>query len=544
MIGTTRVDGLAGREPHREVRARRRDDDRLLQDRRAALDPVDVDRRQSPGAEVELVGGRRVGGHCALGGEHRGAVRQAAPATGLVGPDLDQVREQRRREPAAFEQQPVEGGDEHVERVQRRTAVHARVQVALSRRAPPDGGRPCRARSDVEDGRVGVEHPRVEDHARSGVAGVLVEEVDDRRAADLLLGVAAKADVDGQAPFARKVERCAQERPELTLVVGDAAGVEPAVADLGRERVALPQLERRRRLNVEVPVTDDRRRLGGVLARGDERVDEGSFALLHDRRLPAAAPDELGDPVGRGTNIRRPVRVGADARDPQELGQLGQPASCSSVRESSVNIRVPAFCYRSLATGVILNDRGVAVSASSERMQYAQALEGFHRLRPSSARRRGRRVRREQPQVGERHARLRLVGRSSRTRRRTDLGRRVRPRDHPDLRRARGPEARHDERRAVARNEVEGVRRTESRGRSRCARASSSATARRSTPPRCAPTSTVGTTSRARSRTRVPRTTGRPSSVGSRRTTRSRAPRRAASSRAARPRAARPRRST
>ena len=200
-------DGLTRREPHREVRTRRRDDDRLLQDRRAAFDPVDVDRGERPGAEIELIGCRLVHGHGALGLEHGGAVGQAAPATGLVVADLDQVGEQRRREPAACGQQAVQRGEEHVECIQRRTAEHARVQVALS------GARfemkvERAARRPVEDRRVGVEHPRVEDHARGGVAGVLVEEVDDRRAADLLFGVAAEADVDRQASFARKVERC------------------------------------------------------------------------------------------------------------------------------------------------------------------------------------------------------------------------------------------------------------------------------------------------------------------------------------------------
>ncbi len=119
-----------------------------------------------------------------------------------------------------------------MQRVERRAAVYARVKVA------PAGTNfemeiERAAGADREDGRPVAEQRRVEDHARVRLARVLIEELDDRRAADFLFAVAAEADVDGQAPFAREVERGAQERPELALVVRHSPRVEPAVPDLG-----------------------------------------------------------------------------------------------------------------------------------------------------------------------------------------------------------------------------------------------------------------------------------------------------------------------
>ena len=80
-------------------------------------------------------------------------------------------------------------------------------------------------------------------------------------AAGLLLPVAADPQVDGQLVAGAQLLRRLQEHEELALVVGDAASVEPFVAKRRFERVGLPQLERRRRLDVEVPVTDDGRRV-------------------------------------------------------------------------------------------------------------------------------------------------------------------------------------------------------------------------------------------------------------------------------------------
>ena len=74
-------------------------------------------------------------------------------------------------------------------------------------------------------------------------------------------------------------------------------------------------------------VTEDERRIGAA-ARGDERVDERPFGALDDLGLPTAAPEELDEPVGRGANVGRVVRVGADARNAQEL--TSTPASVRS----------------------------------------------------------------------------------------------------------------------------------------------------------------------------------------------------------------------
>ena len=94
-------------------------------------------------------------------------------------------------------------------------------------------------------------HAVEEDHARVGAALVLLEELDDRLTADLLLAVRDEADVDRERPVGREQACRVQQHPKLALVVSDAARVEPLVADRRLERVGFPKLERRRRLHVE-----------------------------------------------------------------------------------------------------------------------------------------------------------------------------------------------------------------------------------------------------------------------------------------------------
>ena len=87
----------------------------------------------------------------------------------------------------------------------------------------------------------------------------LLEELDDRLPADLLLAVAGDPQMlTGSAPVRGEQRRALQQRPELALVVRDAARVEPLVANRRLERLAVPELERRRRLHVEVAVDEDR----------------------------------------------------------------------------------------------------------------------------------------------------------------------------------------------------------------------------------------------------------------------------------------------
>ena len=115
------------------------------------------------------------------------------------------------------------------------------------------------ARAEVESRKPAVEHRGVEDDAGIGAALVLPDPRSGTLAPDLLLGVAEETDVHGQCAFDRKAARCFEQEPELPLVVGHAAAVEPTVANGRLERRAVPELERRRRLHVDVPVAEDGR---------------------------------------------------------------------------------------------------------------------------------------------------------------------------------------------------------------------------------------------------------------------------------------------
>ena len=72
--------------------------------------------------------------------------------------------------------------------------------------------------------------PRVVSSRCCGAAIVLTNEVDDRVAADLFLPVAGDPQVDGQRSLLPEQLGGLQQREQLALVVGDAAGVVPAVA--------------------------------------------------------------------------------------------------------------------------------------------------------------------------------------------------------------------------------------------------------------------------------------------------------------------------
>src|SRR5262249_1930814 len=151
------------------------------------------------------------------------------------------------------------------------------------------------------------------------------EELDDGVAARLLLPVAAEADVDRQLAGVGELASGGEEHVELSLVVDGAARVEVAVADLGLERGALPELDRILRLHVEVAVAEDRGRAVRVMRRAD----------LADRERPAVPVDELAlaarlaharaDPLAGRADVLRVRRVGAHRRDAQELRQFVEP---------------------------------------------------------------------------------------------------------------------------------------------------------------------------------------------------------------------------
>ena len=148
---------------------------------------------------------------------------------------------------------------------------------------------------------------------------------------DLFLAVTREAHVDGQLPVGSKQRGRLEQDVELALVVGDAARVEPAVPHGRLERRALPALERRRRLDVEVPVGDHRRRVVGALRSAElpdhERVLLGRLKL----GLTAGRADEVTHPLSRADDVAGVLRIGADARDAEELGELLHPL-CGRLR--------------------------------------------------------------------------------------------------------------------------------------------------------------------------------------------------------------------
>ena len=319
-----RLDLLAGREPDRDVRLSEDRQDRLLELRRAALDAVHVERRLGERAQVELLGRLRVGGPRALVCEQLGARRNGLPAAALLvghGGDSDA---ERLRQPAVARQHARQRLHERMARVERSAAVDARVQVALARPHAEVEVHEAACR-DVERRDTAGDHPRVEDDAGVGAPVVLGQEVDDRVAADLLLAVAGHADVDGQLPHRRELRRRLEQHVELALVVGDTAGIEPAVALSGLEGWAPPGVERRRRLHVEVAVDLDRGRRVGV-ARGADLADRELAAVHRDELArPARGAHEAADPLRGAVDVVGVRRVGAHARDAQELGELFEP---------------------------------------------------------------------------------------------------------------------------------------------------------------------------------------------------------------------------
>ena len=83
---------------------------------------------------------------------------------------------------------------------------------------------------DVEAGDVSLDHAAVEDDRRIRPTLVGCNPVDDRVTADLLLPVAGEAQVHGQLAGCSEKLGGLQQHVELTLVVGRAAGIQPAVA--------------------------------------------------------------------------------------------------------------------------------------------------------------------------------------------------------------------------------------------------------------------------------------------------------------------------
>ena len=212
-----------------------------------------------------------------------------------------------------------------VDGVRRRAAEHPRVQLLVARHQPHlEPGQPAQRRRDRR--LVGADHPAVEDHR--GVERVVDgrQVVDHRVTADLLLAVRQHAHVDAQLALLGEVERRAQQRVEVALVVGHAAPVDAAVAHGRLERRARPQLGGAGRLHVEVAVGDHGRR--PVPRRGDQPVDDRVAGALDDARVA----DQPRHPVGRLAQLLLVLAVTRDRLDAQELAELREPCLLSADR--------------------------------------------------------------------------------------------------------------------------------------------------------------------------------------------------------------------
>jgi hypothetical protein len=218
----------------------------------------------------------------------------------------------------------MEGVDERVGGIQPRAAVDPGMQVTRAgaqRQVKVDkatGG-------DIEGRQAAGDHAAIEDDGRLRRTVIGGKKVEDRVPASLLLAVADEAHVDGELARGGQLASRGEQQIQLPLVVGNAAGVHMLTADLRLERRRLPQVERVRRLNIEVPVAENGR--GAVCVAGGAQLADGE-------RLPMPV-DQLGRSSRRAQEIAHPLTghahvagmrgIRAHRGDAQQLGQLVEP---------------------------------------------------------------------------------------------------------------------------------------------------------------------------------------------------------------------------
>ena len=149
--------------------------------------------------------------------------------------------------------------------------------------------RPCPRSAVVTPGVCSSYMPQSVISARSAAqelgAGVRGEEGGEVLGAQLLLALDQHPDVARERPVDREQRLDRRERREdLALVVGDAARVEAAVADLGLERRRVPELVRSRGLDVVVAVDEDGR---CARRRGATRRRRSGCRPVSTRRTPS-----------------------------------------------------------------------------------------------------------------------------------------------------------------------------------------------------------------------------------------------------------------
>ncbi len=227
------------------------------------------------------------------------------------------------RDPPGVVMQVGQHFRQHVDRVGRKPAIHARVQIAACRLHDHlFGKQPAQLSSDRWH--TAVEQGGIADHRHVGLqlGGVRLHERHQRGRARFLLAFEEDGDLAGQLavlghPGAHRFD----EGHQLALVVRGATPPDHFAVgqlfDRGGERIGVPQVQRVDRLHIIVAVEQEVRRAAAAM-RHHHRV-AGRVALGGVE----ADRGEIGhQPVGSGVAIAFVRRIGRDRGD---LEQLHQP---------------------------------------------------------------------------------------------------------------------------------------------------------------------------------------------------------------------------
>jgi hypothetical protein len=242
---------------------------------------------------------------------------------------IDAVIEMRQRDLAVFVVQPGKNVAEHMDRVTRGPAVHARMQVAVG-----GGDGDLFADQSAQHGgdrrRFAVPHAGVADQRQVAGQFVLIgfQERMQRRRAAFLLAFQQNGDAERQAaglrdPGAGRLD----EGHQLALVVGSTPRDDDLAAvlagdDARLERVAFPQIERVDRLHVVMAVEQHMR--AGLVRVGLVADDHRMAVGVADARRNAELGQLARQPVGGGAAVALERGVRGDALDLQKVEQAGQ----------------------------------------------------------------------------------------------------------------------------------------------------------------------------------------------------------------------------
>ena len=178
-------------------------------------------------------------------------------------------------------------------------AKFARVKVR-SRRPDGDLGVAEPAQGRVDGGPAGrdIGHVGDEDDIGAGPLGLPSQQLEQDAAAVLFLPFDQEAEVDGRPAAGLD---CFEETEHLSLVIRRAARKQLAVPHRRIERWRRPLVERLGRLDVIVPVDQERRRTGHVRTHAPDHRVRAAGEELH---LARAEPAQLvRDPLRRGPTV-------------------------------------------------------------------------------------------------------------------------------------------------------------------------------------------------------------------------------------------------